>query len=816
MAFTGRDGELRRITETVVGVGGIGRVVAIHAIGGMPGVGKTALAVHAAHLLRDRFPDRQLFIDLHAHTPGQDPATAQAALAGLLTADGVDPQYLPADLEGRAGLWRDRMAGQQALLVLDNAANSAQVTPLLPGGDGCLVLVTSRRYLGDLPAAVPLLLGSLPPEEARTMFVRLAPRAAADPDDAVAELTALAGYLPLAISLLARVYARHPSWALADLTTETRTSLLTLAAERDSVSAAFDVSWRHLDPGQQQFFRRLGLHPGTTIDAYAAAALVGTSLPVAAGYLDALHRESLLTEAVYRRYGMHDLIRRYIRDRAAHDPADDRSRALDRLLDYYQHAVATAEAGLGPRSRTNPGLAAIAQPAAIPDLGDAALALAWARAERDNLLACLDYATGTGQHARVIALTATIAALLRRDGPWTVALTRHTAAVLAAQQLGDRPGEANALSDLGDVRYLTGDYPEAAQALQEALGIYRGIGDRLGEASALTELGIVRRRTGEYAGAAQALEEALGASRGIGGPGEANALTELGTLRRLTGDYPAAAQALQEALGIYRGIGDRLGEASALSDLGNLRYLTGDYPGAAQAEKEALSIYRSLGNRPGEADALLYLGIVRRLTRDYPGAARAQEEALGIYRSLGDRYGEANALLQLGVIWRLTGDYPGAAKAQEEAIEISRGIGNRLGEAHALLYLGVVRRQAGDYPGATQDLEKALEMCRSVGERGGEVETLNELGTLQRVRGDLDQAGACHRQALDLARDIDSAWGEACALAGLSRCALAAGNTADARAGLRQAQEIFQRIDAAEAADVTAEIGAITHGETRT
>jgi hypothetical protein len=188
----------------------------IHAIDGMPGVGKTTLAVHAAHLLRGRFLDWQLFIDLHGHTPGQDPVSPQAALAGLLTATGVDARELPEGLAARAGLWRDRMAGQRTLLVLDNAASSSQFSPLLPGGSDCLVLVTSCRHLGDLPDAIaPVLLEDLQPNKAQEMFLRLAPRAALGGE--VAGLVRLAGLLPLVISLLARVYARHPTWTLADL-----------------------------------------------------------------------------------------------------------------------------------------------------------------------------------------------------------------------------------------------------------------------------------------------------------------------------------------------------------------------------------------------------------------------------------------------------------------------------------------------------------------------------------------------------------------------------------------------------------------------
>jgi tetratricopeptide (TPR) repeat protein len=772
-AFTGRDGELARITATVTEAAGAGGVVAIRAIDGMPGVGKTALAVHAAHALGRRFPDRQLFIDLHAHTPGQDPVPPEEALARLLTAAGVDARYLPGTLAGRMDLWRDKMAGQRALLVLDNAASSAQVAPLLPGSDGCLVLVTSRRYLGDLPgAAAGVRLDVLPPGEAQAMFLRLDRRAAEGPAAVVAELVRLAGYLPLAISLLARVHARHPSWSLADLAGETRASMLTLAAENDSVAAAFDVSYRSLPAGLQQFFRRLGLHPGTSIDAYAAAAVTSLPLREAVGCLDGLHGEGLLTETGYRRYGMHDLIRRYARDRAAADPAAGRGQALDHLLDYYQHTAAVAEGRLARQTPTNPAIAAPVRPGtAVPDLPDSAGALEWARTERANLLACLDHAARTGQQARAITLTAATTALLQIDGPWDEAITRHTTAVQAARQLGDRLGQASALASLGILRRLTGDYPGAAEVLQEALGICRDIGDRLGQA---------------------------------------NALRELGSVRRQAGDYPRATEALAESLRICRDIGDRLGHAYALYYLGCVRRQAGDYPGATEALAESLRICRDIGDRLGQANALGSLGAVRGQTGDGPGAAEALEESLGICRDIGNRLGQATALGNLGALRRLTGDGPGATEALAESLGICRDIGHRLGQATALADLGGVRRQAGDYPGAARALEEALGIFRDIGDRGGEAEALNEMGTLNLVRGDLGRAGACHRQALDLARAEYSPWDEAHALAGLGRCAQAAGQTAEALASLRPAREIFERIGAAEAAAVTAEIDALT------
>ncbi len=711
-------------------------MVTVSAIGGMPGAGKTALAVHAAHALADRYPDHQLFIDLHGHTPGRGPVTPQDALAGLLAATGTDPRFLPDSLEGRAALWRDKLAGQRALLVLDNAASSSQVTPLLPGSGGCLVLVTSRRHLGDLPGAVtPVLVDALPPQQAQEMFTRLAPRAAASPGE-VAEVTALAGCLPLAVALLARVLARHPSWSLADLAAETRASLLTLTAEDASVAAAFEVSRRHLDPGRQRLFVLLGLHPGTTTDAFGAAALAGISVGEAAALLDGLHGEGLVTETGYRRYGMHDLLRRYARDHAAALAAADAGQALRRLLDYYQHAAARADALLARQTRPGPPPPAPEGRPALPELADDASALAWARAERTSLLACLDHAAAAGQDARVVALTAGLAGLLRRDGPWADAVTRHAAAAGAAQRLGDRRGQASALTYLGDAQQRTGEYQAAAPALEQALGISRDLGDRRGQASALTCLGEVRQRTGDYPAAARDLKQALSICRDIGDqPGEASALSGLGDLRRLTGDYPAAARDLEQALGICRDTGDRLGQASALTALGAVRRLTGDYPAAARDLEQALGICRDTGDRRGQASALTALGAVRGLTGDYPAKTRNLEQALDICRDIGDQRGQANALLLLGSMRQLTGDYPAAARDLEQALGIFRHLGVRLGQADALICLGFVRRMTGDYPAAVRELEQALGICRDIGSRRGRAGALLYLGAVRRLTG---------------------------------------------------------------------------------
>jgi tetratricopeptide (TPR) repeat protein/transcriptional regulator with XRE-family HTH domain len=851
-SFTGRRHELAELAEAAAGAGG---VVSIHAIGGMAGIGKTAFAVHAAHRLAGRFPGGQIFLPLHGHTPGRQPVDPADALASLLLTIGVPAGQIPADLQARTGLWRDRLAGRQLLLILDDAASSEQIRPLLPGTGGSLVLVTSRRRLTALEDAQTISLDALPPGEAAGLLVRLAVRpglSSADPG--VAEITRLCGCLPLAIGMLARQMYHHPAWTVAGLAAELAAAtgrLELLATENLSVAAAFDLSYADLTADQQRLFRRLALHPGADIDRYAAAALDGTGPAGARRALEALYEHYLLTEPGPGRYRMHDLIREHARAISSRlDPGDDREQATGRLLDYYQHAAACAQALLARQARTAPAPAAGAAPAEVLVLASREQALGWARAERTSLLACLDQATAAGQNARVIALTAALEGLLRYDGPWDEAIIRHAAAVQAARQLGDRVGQALALSNLGDVRQLAGDYPGAARDLEEALGICRDLGDRPGQALALASLGNTRRMaedypgaardleealgicrdlgdrpgqalalnylgvtrlsTGESAGAARDLEEALGICRDLGDrPGQAGVLIWLGEARRLAGDYPGAARDLEEALATCRDLGDRLGQSNALTWLGVVRRMTGDYPGAAQNLHEALGISRETGNPRGQLNALIHLGETRRLTGDYPGAARDLQKAAEICSERGERVIRASALNYLGVVRRLTRDFPGAARDLEESVGIFRGVGDRLVLAEALTRLGTVRRVTGDYPGAARDLQEALDISREIGNPRTEVEALNESGTLSRIRGDLGQARSCHQQALDMARQLGIALEEAQALAGLGRCAQAAGRTPEAEDRLRQALAIFQRIGAAETAGVSAELDAL-------
>ncbi len=618
-------------------------------------------------------------------------------------------------------LWRDRLAERQLLLVLDDAASSEQVRPLLPGTGASLVLVTSRRHLSALEDAIAISLDTLPADEAAALLVRLSGRPALNPaDPAVGEIIRSCGCLPLAIGMVARQLHHHPAWSPAGRAVElaaARDRLELMATENLSVAAAFDLSYADLTQDQQQLFRRLGLHLGADIDAYAAAALDDIGLSAARRGLEALYDQYLLTEPAQGRYRLHDLIREYARGLAGHlDPERDRDEAIGRLLDYYQRTAASAESLLALQTRPALACAAGAEAVAVPVLADREQALTWARAERASLLACLDHLTGTGQPGRVIALTAGIAALLRHDGLSAEAITRHATALDAAQQLGDRPAQASALTDLGIARRLAGDWPGATRDLEGALRICRNLGDRLGQATALSNLGVVRWMTGDYPAAAADLGEALGISRDIGDRlGQANALTDLGIVHRLTGEYPGAAQDLAEALEICRDLGNRPGLATALTDLGIVRLVTGDYPAAVRDLEEALGIYRGIGDRHDQANALGYLGMVRRTTGDYPGAARDLEESLALFRALGNRGGEVTVLNESGTLHRVCGDLDQAGSIHQQALDLARDIGSSWDEAHALAGLGKCALASGHAAEAEANLRQALEIFQRIG-----------------------------------------------------------------------------------------------------
>jgi tetratricopeptide (TPR) repeat protein/transcriptional regulator with XRE-family HTH domain len=808
-SFTGRERELLTLLGASSDASG---VVSIHAIGGMAGVGKTAFAVHAAHQLMPQFPDGQVFLPLHGHTPGQRPVEPIDALASLLQTTGVAARQIPPDTEARAGLWRDHLAGRRLLLVLDDAVDSDQVRPLLPGTAGTLVLITSRRHLTALDDVRSISLDTLEPGEAAALLVRLAARPGLESGDgAVRELVEQTACLPLAVGMVAGQLHHHPSWTAADLAAElstTRDRLELMVAENRSIAAAFDLSYARLTGAQQRLFRRLGLHPGPDMDAYAAAAL-DDAAPGPAGLsatrraLDALYERYLLTEPARGRYRFHDLIREHARTLAAADPPAERDAAAVRLDRYLLHTARLADRYLARHASAAPPGAEAAVPRHAPVLATREDAVTWMEGERLNLQAAAAQAAQAGRPPGYpAAISAAMHGFLRVQGHWDQAVTLHELAIETARQDGDRLSEAEARTELAAVKRLTGDYPAAAGHLEQAIAVFQELGSRRGEANALLQLGNIQTPTGDYPAAARSLTRAVEYFRELGDDtGEGSTRRDLAAVQALTGDYPAATANLTRALEVLTNPQDR---ANALNYLGAVQRMAGDYPAGTQTQLAALALHRQTGDKFGQASDLSELGMVQRLTGDYQAATASENEALQLFRSVGNRLGEAAVLGDLGLLHNLTEDYPGALGNLRQALEIFSDLEHREGQASILSYLGTVLTQTEDHAAALSSLERALDIYTALGHRQGRAEVLNNLGEAMLAQARPQNARERHREALDIAVSIASPPEEARALEGIGRCQLRSGETAAGTRTLGQALVIYQRINSGNSERVAA------------
>jgi tetratricopeptide (TPR) repeat protein/transcriptional regulator with XRE-family HTH domain len=728
--FTGREAELARLLGTLADAAGEGGLVGIHAIDGMAGIGKTTFAVHAAHRLAGRFPDGQFFLPLHAHTAGQRPVDPADALASLLQTAGVPAQHILPGLEARAAQWRDHVAGQRILLLLDDAAGHEQVRPMLPGTAGSLVLVTSRRRLTALEDAAVISLDILSPGEAAALLARLAGRA--DLGSPAGEITRLCGYLPLAIGMLARQLRHHPARTGAELAADlaaARDRLAVMRAENLSVAAAFDLSYADLTPDQQRLFRRLGLVPGRDIDAYAAAALDGTSVTAARRQLDELYDHHLLTEPSPGRYLLHDLLREYARALAAGDTPDSRT-AVGRLVNYYAHTAAAASRYIATWTTAGGRLPPTSPPASAPHLATSGEAAAWLESERPNLNAAVGYGAAQDMPLHAIAIAAAMGGFLRARGHWDQAAGQYQMALIAARGAGDRPGQAGVLDELGLLQHLTGDYPAATASLAEAIELFRDLGDLPGQVYALNHLGLVEQEAGDWPAAAASHREALALARGAGDRlAEAVSLTDLSLVQQLSGDYPAAAVGYERAQELFRIVGSKFDQADVLSELGMLQRVTGDYRAAAASQHQALDLFHQLGDRLGQAWALDELGLAQQLTGDYATAGVTLRQALELHRDLGSRHGQAVTLNSLGQLLSRTSATRDAFGRYDEALAIARELGAPLQEARALEGIGELLLPGNPAEAAVQ-LRSALAIYQRIGAPGARhvQDTLTEHG----------------------------------------------------------------------------------------
>jgi tetratricopeptide (TPR) repeat protein len=644
--FTARGDELNTLDAFLEQAGtGMPSTVVISAIDGTAGVGKTALAVHWAHRVRDRFPDGQLHINLRGYDPG--PAVSpEEALNRFLRELNVTPAQIPAELEAQAALYRSLLVGRRMLIVLDNAATSQQVRPLLPGSPGCQVVVTSRSNLSGLvirEGARRITLDALAPEEALTLLREIIGGTRIDAEPHVAtELARLCAFLPLALRIAGERAASRPHAALADLMGELagghdRLEALATDDETTTVRAVFSWSYRTLDPDCARAFRLLGLHTGPDICTPAAAALLGEPLARARQLLSALSNAHLIEPGSHDRYRFHDLLRLYASDRAhADEPAPECHAAVRRLLSWYLHTADAADRQLMPHRKRVPLDSPEARTQHLP-LSTRGRALKWCESERANLVAATHQAHSSGHHTTAWQLAVVLWGFFSLRKHWPEWITTSSTGLAAAQDIHDRFGEAYVLTALANAYRDLRRFEEALGAFKQALIIWDEIGSCWEKGATLTLQGMAYLDLRRLEDTVTSLQEASAIFRQADDLwGEGWALHLLSESNRNLRRYEEAIDHARHALDAFSQIDDRWGLGWSLHDLGqNYRCLHRSEEAIDHFE-QALTARRQAGDRQGEAVTLKALGATLYNADQIDRARDAWGSALAIFTDLND------------------------------------------------------------------------------------------------------------------------------------------------------------------------------------
>ncbi|WP_166351890.1 ATP-binding protein [Phytoactinopolyspora limicola] len=764
-AFTGRADQLQGL-DRLLEPDGAAASVGVCAISGTAGVGKTALAVHWAHRVVDRFPDGQLYINLRGYDLDR-PVPPGEALGAFLRELGLADSAVPYDVAERAAKYRTLLAGRKVLVVLDNASSVQQVADLLPGASSCFTVVTSRDTLPSLIArygAVRLNLDLLTLGESIDLLHRLVgDRVTSDPERAI-RLAALCVRLPLALRIVAEYAITRPRAALADLVTELEDEthqLDMLAAgddDRTSVRSVFSWSLRSLRPSSAHTFALLGLHPGRTFDVGAVAALTAGTAGDARDVVAELVRAHLVNELSPHRFGLHDLLRVYAAERAAGLSDNERQAATIRLFDHYTSTAAAAMTVAYPQGNAHrPVVDTGGHPGVSFDRPDSARG--WLDVERQNLLATARAGVDRSP-SHPGQLAAVLPDYLDARAHFGEALELQNVAIEAARKLDDRPGEATALDAKGHVLRRIGRYHDAREHHQRALSLFEELGDTVRAGHAEHGLGIVSWRLGHY---------------------------------------ESARHHLGRALATYRETGDHAGEGNVLQGLGVVYRRLGRLDDAVDHYTRSIDVHRRIGDRQGECRATNNLGIVMLRLGRYDDAHELYQGTLATYRELGDLVGEGVVLTNIGLTLERLGRFEAAIERHREAISIYQKAGYRVGLGDGYQGIGVAFAGLGDYTRAEEHLRKALAISHELGEASLEAGTLNELGRVFQATERPEEAREHHTMALDIAIDNGDQYEHARALDGLARLSAAGGDPAEARRQWQLAVEIFASLGLPEA-----------------
>jgi DNA-binding SARP family transcriptional activator/tetratricopeptide (TPR) repeat protein len=726
----------------------------ISLIEGMPGVGKTTLAVHAARMVAEQYPDGMLYLNLHAHDPGCPSLDSAEALHRLLLMLNVPATQIPDTVGERAALWRAQLSRRRAVVILDDAARHDQIRPLLPAQSGCLILITARRKLPDLEGARVLTLDVMSLEEAVTLFTRIAGPGMVRDSGEVAAAVGLCGRLPLAIQLTAGRLAQGYPLRLADLVEELSQPPARLGGTglaSPEVTSAFDFSYRALEPDHQRFFRRLGLSPCPDVSLESAAALGGSTLAEAEKAITALLDQHLLIRASAGQFRLHDLIRGYAVARACSDDgAAEQRQAVSRLLDYYLHTADQADRVLHPFRHRLP--APVTQlPVASPALGTQEDATGWLELEWRNILQAAQHAGRHEWKRQCADLIHALAGFVEIKGYWHEALAAHTLALQACRDLADPARIARASLELSVVSQQTGRHEATLDLAEDAASIYQSLADGHGLAEALDQVGLVNQRAARSREALAYFHEARTLYTDAGDRhGVANTLSHSGIACWHLGRYPEAMGHLRDALSLYRDVTDSRGEAKTLNNLGKMQLHCGYHRDALESFQASLQIFGEIGGAQNQAILYHNIGSVYRYKGSYEQALAACQRALMIYRDIGDLPNEADVLRDIGAIYQSAECYSEALVHYQQARLIAEGTGNLSEQVTAFRGIADVHRGSGRYGEASDNYHTALKLAREIGDPYEEAKILEGIAeTTLSTRGAY-AARILFRQALDI------------------------------------------------------------------
>jgi DNA-binding SARP family transcriptional activator/tetratricopeptide (TPR) repeat protein len=723
--FVGRSAEQRSIAKVLLDKGPGTATVAIYGPGG---VGKSALALRVAQDVAHDFPDGQLYADLQGSSAGLAPLAAIDVVGRLLRALGVDGGRVPKEPAEATALLRSLLAERRMLIVLDNAAEAAQVRPLLPGASASATLVTSRTPLTTLDDAIHVGLDVLCPEESAATLALLdgSGRCAADSRSAH-RLAELCGHLPLALRIVAARVMARPAWPLEVFVAglaDQRRRLDELDHAELNIRSCFDVAYsaladstEEIDRAAARAFRLLGLPEARDLSHPIVARLIDLDEQATTRVLGRLLDAQLLQNPFPGRYRMHDLVLAYARETAhREEPEEERRNALVRAWSCW---IATAQraARLCRTGQHGEDFLTVEDLGAALELPDFASATAWLDAEYPNLLhAAGQAAEPPGQQSRfVVAIEFALNGYLEGRGLVTEAEALIRQAISAARTLDDDLIEGRILRDLGLNMIHRSRMAEARTALLEALARLRQANDLAYQGSTLRYLGMVHIESGELPAAVDVLGEALEMHRRTGDQlGEAITFETLGMLRQQLAEHDTAASHFASALAVYRELGDIGREAGALNNLA-LTLLSLDRTAEAiEATQLSLDIYRKVGNRRGRAVTLGTLGTAYVQDGRKAEAVNVLEEALKEVSTLELPRLEAGALIELAHALRLAGRAGEAAAHAEKSLAISRRHGLRQREANAAWQLGEALLDLGQREKGRSYLVRAQEIFGSV------------------------------------------------------------------------------------------------------